>query len=376
MKKIVIASDSFKGSLSSKEVARAAAEGIREALGEEVEIVEVQVADGGEGTSAALAEQLGGEMQTVVVCDPLFRPVEAHYAIVEADGKRTAVMEMAEASGLTLIPTWVRNPIATSTFGTGEMIKDAIDKGCTELLIGIGGSATNDAGTGMLTALGWRFLDKNGEELAGVGGNLNKIEKIDDSAVHQPVKDLRVRVACDVDTPFYGPNGATRVFAPQKGADEETVEELEAGMQHFAKVAGGDFASIPGTGAAGGLGGGLLRFLDAELTSGAELVLETIGFDRLIEGADLVITGEGKSDSQTLTGKTPYCVMQHAKRQGIPAVGIAGKIEEKERLLGAGFEDFVCINEGCERPLNELMSQAVARENVKRCAERIAERYE
>lgn len=371
MKKIVIASDSFKGSLSSKEVAQAAAEGIREALGEGVEIVEVQVADGGEGTSAALAEQLGGEMQTVVVCDPLFRPVEAHYAIVEADGKRTAVMEMAEASGLTLIPTWVRNPIATSTFGTGEMIKYAIGKGCTELLIGIGGSATNDAGTGMLTALGWRFLDKNGEELAGVGGNLDKIEKIDDSAVPQSIKDLRVRVACDVDTPFFGPNGATRVFAPQKGADEETVEELEAGMQHFAEVAGGDFASVPGTGAAGGLGGGLLRFLDAELTTGAELVLETIGFDRLIEGADLVITGEGKSDSQTLTGKTPYCVMQHAKRQEITTVCVAGKIEERERLLEAGFWDVVCINEGCDLPIEQLMLPQIARENIKRSVKRI-----
>lgn len=374
MKKIVIASDSFKGSLSSKEVAQAAAEGFREALGEGVEIVEVQVADGGEGTSAALAEQLGGEMQTVVVCDPLFRPVEAHYAIVEADGKRTAVMEMAEASGLTLIPTWVRNPIATSTFGTGEMIKDAIGKGCTELLIGIGGSATNDAGTGMLTALGWRFLDKNGEELAGVGGNLDKIEKIDDSLVPEAVRRLHVRVACDVETPFFGPNGATRVFAPQKGADEETVEELEAGMQHFASLIGGDFASQPGTGAAGGLGGGLKVFLHAELISGAELVLDTIGFDQLLEETDLVITGEGKSDSQTLTGKTPYCVMQHARRRGIPTIGIAGRIEEKERLLEAGFADFLCINEGCELPLQELMCRKVAAENVKLCVRRIAER--
>ena len=256
----------------------------------------------------------------------------------------------------------------------GELLMDAINRGCTDILLGIGGSATNDGGMGMLTALGWRFLDHNGEELAGVGGNLDKIAQIVDSAVDEAVKKLHIRVACDVQTPFCGPDGATRVFAPQKGADEETVEVLENGMQHFADMITKrfhlpDFSTIAGGGAAGGLGGALMAFLGAELLPGAEVVLDALQMDAHLRGADLVITGEGKIDRQTLTGKVPYAVLQHAKRQGVPTLVIAGAVEDAERLKEAGFMAIRNINKGNTIPPSEWMQPEVARKQIQRTIE-------
>ena len=374
MRKILILPDSFKGSLSQQAVAQAIAAGARAALGEACELVMLPASDGGEGMVSVLAEPLGAEMVELTVCDPLFRPQLAHYAIAEIAGRRTAIMEMAEASGLILLPVWIRHPIATSTFGTGELLLDALNRGCTDILLGIGGSATNDGGMGMLTALGWRFLDHNGEELAGVGGNLDKIAQIDDSAVDEAVKNLHIRVACDVQTPFCGPDGATRVFAPQKGADEETVEVLENGMQHFADMITKrfhlpDFSTIAGGGAAGGLGGALMAFLGAELLPGAEVVLDALQMDVHLRGADLVITGEGKIDKQTLTGKVPYAVLQHAKRQGVPTLVIAGAVEDAERLKEAGFMAIRNINEGNTIPPSEWMQPEVARKQIQRTIE-------
>lgn len=370
MRKILILPDSFKGSLSQQAVAQAIASGARSALGEACELVMLPASDGGEGMVSVLAEPLGAEMVEVTVCDPLFRPQLAHYAIAEIGGKRTAIMEMAEASGLTLLPVWIRHPIATSTFGTGELLLDAVNRGCTDILLGIGGSATNDGGMGMLTALGWRFLDPNGEDLAGVGGNLDKIAQIDDSAVCEAVRKLHIRVACDVQTPFCGLDGATRVFAPQKGADEETVETLENGMQHFAQMISErfhlpDFATLAGGGAAGGLGGALKAFLGAELLPGAEVVLDALQMDAHLKGASLVITGEGKIDRQTLKGKVPYAVLQHAKRQGVPTLAIAGVVEDAELLKKAGFSAIRNINDRSVFPPSEWMQSEVAAAHIK-----------
>lgn len=368
--KILIAPDSFKGSLSQQAAAEAIADGARDALGADCELVLLPMSDGGEGMVEVLADALGAERVTVNVCDPLFRPQWAQYAIAEIGGKRTAIMEMAEASGLTLLPVWIRHPIATSTYGTGELLLDAMRRGCTDVLIGIGGSATNDGGMGMLTALGWRFLDSHGEELAGVGGNLQKIAVIDNSAVSPDLRQLHIRVACDVQTPFIGPQGATRVFAPQKGADDETVELLEAGMQHFAQLIStsyhiADFATAAGGGAAGGLGGALWAFLGAELLPGAEMVLSALHIDEQLRDASLVITGEGRLDAQTLTGKLPYAVLQHALRQHVPTVVVAGVVEASQPLLDAGFEAILPINEHATCSPSEWLRTEVAAVHIR-----------
>lgn len=370
MKKIVVASDSFKGSLSSKDVAQSAARGVHQ-IYPQCEVVEINVADGGEGTVDAVVEALGGSLITIEVKNPLDLPVNATYGIAG----NTAIIEMASASGLPLIAIDERDPSKTSTFGTGEMILDAINRGCDNFLIGIGGSATNDAGTGMLQALGFRFIDSNGNVIERCcGGALIDIADIDDSHVCNKVKSATFTIACDVDTPFCGPIGAAYVFAPQKGASPEMVEALDKGMASFAKVIeqkyGINIVPIAGAGAAGGMGGAFRAFLNATLRSGVEMVLDAIGFNNRIADADLVITGEGKIDFQTPKGKTAAGVLARAKQMGIPTVAIGGCVEPCEELNAMGFDGIYPILEE-KVPLEIAMQHDFASANVTNTIARI-----
>ena len=368
--KIVVASDSFKGSLSSRAVAEAAVRGIRQMM-PVCEVVGVNVADGGEGTVDAVVEALGGKIVTATVNDPLGRPILARYGVV---GKM-AVIEMAAASGLTLLTDEERNPWLTSTYGTGEIIMDAVKRGCRDFLVGLGGSATNDAGMGMLQALGFRFYDIDDQEIIdGCGGRLQDVARIDDTGVMDAVRQCRFTVACDVDTPFCGSEGAAYVFAPQKGADMEMVARLDSGMVSFAKVIektyGIDVTSMAGAGAAGGMGGGFYVFLNATLKRGVDMVLDAIAFDSIIRGADLVITGEGKIDYQTVKGKTAAGVLARAKAQDIPVVAIAGRVEMCDSVAQMGFAGVYAIWEE-EMPLEVAMQSNTAAANVEKTVKKI-----
>ena len=374
MKKIVIASDSFKGSISSMEIAGIVAEAASEVF-PGCETVRLEMADGGEGTTDALCRALGGEMVKCEVQGPLREKVISEYTIVDVPGEGlTAVIEMSQASGLPLVPTGLRNPMLTTTFGTGELILDALGRGCRHFLIGIGGSATNDGGTGMLAALGWRFLDSDGKELPPVGASLEKIASVDSSGKNPALNGCTFITACDVDNPFCGPDGAAFVFGPQKGAGPEEVQLLDKGLESFASViqesTGTNVKEIPGAGAAGGLGGALMAFLGSRLTPGAEMVLDVIGFDSLAEGADLVITGEGKMDGQTLKGKAPLCVLKHASKLGIPTIAIAGMISDPTLLKDLGYKDIICINPP-GLAIDEAMNPETARRNLHDTAVRL-----
>lgn len=363
MKKIVIASDSFKGSLTSVEVAQSATKGILQVY-PECQVTQVNVADGGEGTVDAIVDTLHGETITISVSNPIGKPVNATYGIAGD----TAIIEMAAASGLPLLTVDERNPWVTSTYGTGEMILDAIARGCNKFLVGIGGSATNDAGTGMLQALGFRFYDKNDNLIENCcGGILGDIIRIDDTQVADAIKNAQFTVACDVDTPFCGPIGAAYVFAPQKGADADMVQRLDEGMARFAKVVedkyGIDIVPMAGAGAAGGMGGGFHAFLNATLKKGIDMVLDAIGFDEIIKGADLVVTGEGKVDFQTAKGKTAAGVLARAKAQGIPVVAIGGCVEMCDSLNAMGFAGIYPILEE-KVPLELAMQRDFASQNV------------
>lgn len=371
MKKIVVASDSFKGCLSSMQVADAVERAVLQTC-PSCEVVKVDVADGGEGTMDALRRTLGGEKIEIEVADPLGRPVQASYAILN-DGI-TTVVEMAAASGLPLLAPEERNPLKTSTYGTGQLIADALDRGCRRFLVGIGGSATNDAGMGMLRALGYRFLDAQGNLLHGCGESLEKVASIDVSSTNSALASAEFIVACDVEAPLYGPTGAAYVFAPQKGADSDMVERLDNGLKHFSKIVKRyqnptqDSSNVPGAGAAGGLGFGFLAFLNARLEPGIDMVLDAIGFDDVIKGADLIITGEGRIDSQTLAGKTPYGVLQRAKRQGIPVIAIGGNVQlTQEEAKAVGFTSVLQVTPP-DMPLNDAMNPETAAENIFRRA--------
>ena len=372
--KIVIASDSFKGSMSSLDVATAASAGVIEVYPDS-EIVSVNVADGGEGTVEAIVDALGGEIVKIQVSDPLGRKIETSYGIAG----ETAILEMAAASGLPLLTAEERNPWATSTLGTGEMIMDAIARGCRTFLVGIGGSATNDAGVGMLQAMGFRFYDANGELITqGCGGMLGSIARIDDSLVSAAVKESQFTVACDVDTPFCGPEGAAPVFAPQKGADAEMVKRLDEGMASFAKVITEKYAidivPVAGAGAAGGMGGAFRAFLGATLKKGIDMVLDAIDFDTTIQGANFVITGEGKVDFQTAKGKTAAGVLNRAKQQHIPVVAIGGCVEMCDSLVQMGFAGIYPILEE-KVPLEIAMQRDFAMNNVRKTVARIVPNY-
>lgn len=325
--KIIIAPDSFKESMTALEVADAIETGFKEVF-PDGNFIKIPMADGGEGTVQSLVDATNGEIVHRTVTGPLGQQVESFFGI-SGDGK-TAFIEMAAASGIHLVPVEERNPLITTTRGTGELIIEAIELGAKHIIIGIGGSATNDGGAGMAQALGVRFLTKSNDEIMSGGGSLGLIETIDLTNLDQRVHDVKIEVACDVDNPLTGERGASAIFGPQKGATPAVVQELDANLAHYAKkiheFLGKEINDLEGAGAAGGLGGGLVAFLSAELKRGVDIVLEAVSLEEQLKDADLVVTGEGKIDGQTIFGKTPIGVAKTAKKYQIPVVGLAGTI--------------------------------------------------
>ncbi|MGJ8715651.1 MAG: glycerate kinase [Maribacter stanieri] len=325
--KFVIAPDKFKGSLTGFEFCDAVAEGLQMVF-KDAEIINKPLADGGDGTMEVAKYYINGEKITITVSDPLFRPINASYLYSEET--KIAYIEMAEASGLKLLSDDERNCMVTTTSGTGELIYNALEKGAKEIILGIGGSATNDGGMGMANALGYQFLDEHGKELVPIGQNLSKVKSIDDSNKHVRLKEVKIKVACDVTNPFYGLNGAAYIYAAQKGASENEIIVLNNGLHNLAEVIKSnyniDLQKINGAGAAGGVGGGALTFLDGELISGINLIKELADFDSTIDGADWIITGEGQLDEQTLSGKTIDGVITSAKLRNIPVAALCGSV--------------------------------------------------
>lgn len=366
MRKIVLALDSYKGCLSSEEVETCVAEALRERF-PECEIKCVPMSDGGEGLLDALKKLLDIRIEYAPAYDPLMRKKEARYGILP-DGE-TVVIEMAEINGLPLLSKKDRNPMKTTTFGTGEVILDALSHEYYKFLIGVGGSATNDAGMGMLEDLGVCFLDDNGRKLTASGEAMCKISSMDLTCFERMLSSCTFKVACDVMNPFCGPEGAAYMFASQKGATPEQVKELDEGMNRFADVIskslGKEVRYVPGAGAAGGLGGACWAFLNAELVSGIDLILDLIDFEKELEDADLVITGEGKSDIQTLLGKVSSGVLKRTSRLNVPTLLLSGKIENQDALLHAGFDRLVEVSPE-NMPLSEAMKPEVAKENLRR----------
>ena len=344
--KIVLAPDSFKGSLTAAQVCAALESGVRLAA-PDAEIICVPMADGGEGTVQSLIDGLGGKLVTCQAEDPLGRLNTAVYGLTD---NGMAVIEMAQASGLTLLTEQERDPLITSTYGTGQLIKDALDRGARKFIIGIGGSATNDGGAGMAEALGYRFLSSSGDELPRGGGALADLWRIDASYADARLNESVITVACDVDNPLTGPGGASLVFGPQKGATPDMALALDRALirlaEHIAGDLGIDVADIPGAGAAGGLGAGCVAFLGAELKKGVDIVIDATGLKDKINGADLVITGEGRTDSQTLGGKTIFGVAGLAENLGVPVIVISGSLTEgADELLGRGVSRLYAIME-------------------------------
>ena len=346
--KIVIAPQGFKGGISGLEAARAIARGVL-AAAPDAETVLVPVADGGDGTLHALVDATGGEIFTSTVTGPINQQVEAQWGVM-GDG-RTAVIEMARASGLAMVPSRRRNPKVTTTLGTGEILKEAMAQGYERVIVGLGGSATNDGGAGMATALGARFLDSSGNALPSGGGALASLDRIDTSGLLERLAGVEIIAATDVTNPLCGPTGASAVYGPQKGASREVVAELDAALLNFARVVkrdtGCDVLDTPGSGAAGGLGAGLLAFAGAKIQSGIDMVCQVLDFDRHLAGADLVITGEGRADRSTVFDKAPVGVARHAKAHGIPTVLLAGSLGEgHEELYEHGVASVLCISDG------------------------------
>lgn len=372
--KIVVAPDSFKESLSAMEVAQAIEKGFR-AVFPDAQIEKIPMADGGEGTVQSLVDATGGKIITKEVTGPLGEKVTAFFGVL-GDGK-TAVIEMAAASGLHLVPVEKRNPLLTTTRGTGELILAALDEGVDHLIIGIGGSATNDGGSGMAQALGARLLDKDRNEIAPGGGSLDKLANIDISELDARLQNVKIEVACDVDNPLIGQDGASHVFGPQKGATPEMVEQLDQNLAHYATILardlGKDVAHIPGAGAAGGLGAGLLAFLDAELKSGIDIVIAATDLEEKIKDADLVITGEGKIDSQTIHGKTPIGVAKTAKKFNIPVIAICGSIADDADVVHDHGIDVLFSSLMRITTLEEALESGAS--NVEKTARNIAALY-
>lgn len=323
--KIVISIDSLKGSLTSIEAANAIKKGIL-SVDNKSDVVIMPLADGGEGTVEALVQGMNGEEKVISVTGPINEKVNATYGILKETN--TAIIEMAQASGLPLVPAELRNPLNTTTYGVGEIIKEAIEKGCRNFIVGIGGSATNDCGVGMLQALGFEFYDEN-DNLVELGGKvLNQIKRIKTDNKLKELDECNFKIACDVNNPLYGENGAAYIYGPQKGATKEIVKELDKGLKNFAEVVkkdlGKDIAHIEGAGAAGGLGFGFLGFLNSKLESGIKIILDEIKLEEVVKDADIVITGEGRLDNQTAMGKAPIGVAKLAKKHGAKVIAIAG----------------------------------------------------
>jgi glycerate kinase len=346
MKKMIVAIDSFKGCLTSAEANQAASEGILDKM-PDAAVVQVPVSDGGEGFMEAFQAAMGGELVEVNVKDPLMRTIVAQY-LMQDD---TAVIEIAKASGLTLLSPEERNPMVATSYGTGQLVVDAVRKGCKNIIVGLGGSATSDCGIGMLQAIIAAFAKH---------GNWDDVHELD---------DVRFTIATDVTNPLCGENGAAYVFAPQKGASPEMVEGLDARAKRFAEASakhlGRDCQNNPGAGAAGGLGYAFLQYMNADCRSGIDLLLDTIHFDDLLQDADLVITGEGSADRQTLMGKLPFGILQRAQKHDVPVMLIAGRIADEQQLLDAGFSRVACINPP-GLPLEIAMQPATAKENIRK----------
>ena len=370
MTRYLCAPDSFKESLTAMEAARAMAQGIENA-DHDAEVRCLPMADGGEGTARALVDATGGSMRAVPVHDPLGRPVEGHFGLL-ADGT-TAVVETAEASGLALLEAKERNPLIASSYGTGELMLAAVRSGAKRIIVGLGGSATNDAGAGLLQALGGRLLDKNGNDLAHGGAALANLTTIDISTMDPALKNVAITAACDVTNPLTGPTGASAVFGPQKGASKDDVATLDAALAHFAQVIDSQLGvavnDVPGAGAAGGIGAALKGFLNAEFRPGIAIVIEQSGLDAAAQWADVVFTGEGSIDFQTKFGKTPAGVAETAKRHGKPVIAVAGHIGTGiDELHEVGIDAVFGIAPGAAS-LSELLADAAA--NVTRTTEQI-----
>ena len=359
--KVVTAIDSLKGSLTSLEAGNAIRDGILKVDRDAIVCVR-PMADGGEGTVEALTLGMGGQLQTIRVTGPLGSPVNAQYGILE-DG-RTAVMEMSAAAGITLIDAKDRNPMNTTTFGVGEMILDAISKGCRHFIIGIGGSATNDGGAGMLQGLGFGLLDQNGNQIPWGARGLKSLASIDVSTASSKLQNCRFTVACDVNNPLCGPNGCSAVFGPQKGADASMIIEMDNWLCHYAELTERTFpdadAAYPGTGAAGGLGFAFIAFLNGTLEPGIDIILRETKLEEYVRDADIVITGEGRLDSQTVMGKAPSGVARIAKKYGKPVIAFSGAVTEEAVICNEhGIDAFFPIVRGiC------TLEEALAKENA------------
>lgn len=370
--KVVVAIDSLKGSLSSMEAGMAVKNGILAAK-PDAEVIVKPLADGGEGTTDALIEGMNGERIDLTVTGPMHTPVDAYYGYLK--DTNTAVMEMASAAGITLVPDEEKNPLLATSYGVGEMINDAIQRGCRNFIIGIGGSVTNDGGIGMLKALGVRFLDQNGED-AGEGGQaLAKIACIDTSGLNPLLKECHIQVACDVNNPLCGQNGSTYVYGPQKGVTEDMKKTLDEAMARFAKVTSetlkNDYMNTPGAGAAGGLGFAFLAYTDASLTPGIELILNAVGLEEQLSFADVVVTGEGRLDFQTAMGKAPIGVAKLAKEYNAKVIAFAGSVtNEAVACNKEGIDAFFPILRGvCT--LAEAMDPVNARNNMAATVEQV-----
>ena len=370
--KVVVAIDSLKGSLSSMEAGMAIKDGVLAAK-PDAEVIVKPLADGGEGTTDALIEGMNGERIDLTVIGPMRTPVEAYYGYLK--DTNTAVMEMASAAGITLVPDEEKNPLLATSYGVGEMIVDAIQRGCRNFIIGIGGSVTNDGGIGMLKALGVRFLDEKGED-AGEGGQaLAKVARIDVSGLNPLLKECHIQVACDVNNPLCGENGSTYVYGPQKGVTEDMKKTLDEAMAHFARVTSesleNDYMNTPGAGAAGGLGYAFLAYVGATLTPGIELILDAVGLEDELSGADVVVTGEGRLDFQTAMGKAPVGVARLAKKYNAKVVAFAGSVTKEATACNKeGIDAFFPILRGvCT--LAEAMDPVNARNNLTATVEQV-----
>jgi len=369
--KIIVAPDSFKGSLSAKDAATAITKGFSEIF-PDADIVQLPIADGGEGTTETLVAATAGQLNSSMVAGPLDDTVNAYWGLL--GNSETAVVEVASACGLDMLDFNERNPMLASSYGLGEIVLAALDQGALHFIVGLGGSACNDGGAGMLQALGVRLLDAEGDELNKGGGSLNALVCIDTSTLDARLQNVHFEIACDVDNPLIGEQGASAVFGPQKGADAKMVAELDANLRHYAniiqKTTGKDVASVLGTGAGGGLGAAFLAFLNADLKSGIDIVLDVLHFEGHLENADLVITGEGRIDSQSLHGKAPIGIAKRAQKHQCPVIVIAGSIEGDVRLIqGQGIDsvfsvvsEHVSLSDALAEPFKnlELTSRKVA----------------
>ena len=374
MKKIVVAFDSFKGSLSSAEAAEAFIAGVM-SVDSAAECRVVSIADGGEGMAEAIVEGVGGAMVTAMAHDPIGREIKASYGVINEGA--TAIIPISSASGITLLAPEERNPLYATTYGTGELLLDALKRGCSKIIVGLGGSATNDGGSGLLRALGYKFLDANGVELTDTIDVLERVDRVIPPE-NSPLKGVEISVAVDVDNPLCGERGATYIYGAQKGASKDMIVRLDTAMRHYASVVakwrGEDISSEAGMGAAGGAGYAFGAVLDVMPTSGIELVLSVVDFDNIVADASLVVTGEGRIDRQTVMGKAPAGVLRHAKRAGVPCIAVGGGVQWCDELQKSDFDAiYAATPEGM--PIAEAMKKEVATLNLRNVATSIIKEF-